>query len=143
MQMLGDREPRTRLAAQMSLPYSVAVALVTGRASLTEYEDTWLMNGPTRALMGTVDMRVDASLPEGTEPYVTITTRDGQQHTGHVDVGRGAPENPLPAAEVIDKYRELAARSLPPASVRSLEAITLSLDDAPDVDTLLDALRAP
>ena len=141
MQMLGDRTPETRLAAQMSLPYSVAVALVTGRAMLDEYEDKWLRDRDTRALMGKVEIRVDAALPEGTEPYVTITTTGGQAYTGHVDVGRGAPENPLPAAEVIAKYRDLAARTLPQASVRAIEAVTLSLDERPNVDQLLEALR--
>ncbi len=143
MQMLGDREPETRLAAQMSLPYSVAVALMMGRASLGEYEDTWLMHGPTRALMAKVEMRLDPSLPEGTEPFVTITTTDGQAHTGHVDFGRGAPENPLPPAEVIAKYRDLAARVLPLASVRAIETIALSLDETASVERLLEALRAP
>lgn len=143
MQMLGDRTPETRLAAQMSLPYSAAVALVTGRAMLDEYEDKWLTDRATRALMAKVEMRVDATLPEGTEPYITIATTDGQAHAGHVDVGRGAPENPLPASEVIAKYRDLAVRTLPPASIRAIEAITLSLDERPNVDQLLEALRAP
>jgi 2-methylcitrate dehydratase PrpD len=141
MQMLGDRGPTTRLAAQMSLPYSVAVALTTGRASLTEYEDTSLMNGPTRALMGNVEMRVDASLPEGTEPYVTITTRDGQQHTGHVDIGRGAPENPLPPSDIIAKYEELAARVVRPKSVGAIKGLVLALEEVPTIDALCDALR--
>jgi 2-methylcitrate dehydratase PrpD len=143
MQMLGDRTPETRLAAQMSLPYSVAVALMTGRALLDEYGDTWLRDRDTRALMAKVEMRVDTTLSEGTEPYITITSIDGQAHAGHVDVGRGAPENPLPDAEVIAKYRDLAGRVLPPASVRAVEAITLSLDEDRSVDRLLEALRAP
>jgi 2-methylcitrate dehydratase PrpD len=143
MQMLGDRDPGTRLAAQMSLPYSIAVALVTGRAGLTEYEDAWLTNGPTRALMTHVEMRVDTAMPEGTEPYVTITTGDGKQYTGHVDYGRGAPENPLPPDEVIAKYEELAARVLPPASVPALRDTVLTLDEARTLDTLFEQLHAP
>ena len=143
MQMLGDRDPRTRLAAQMSLPYSIGVALMAGRASLAEYEDAWLTHGPTRALMSHVEMRVDTSLPEGTEPYVTITTGDGEQYTGHVDYGRGAPENPLPPDEVIAKYEDLAARALPPASVTMLKDAVLGLDEARTLDTLVATLRAP
>lgn len=141
MQMLGDRDPRTRLAAQMSLPYSVAAALVTGRASLTEYEEARLTDPATRALMGRVEMRVDAALGEGAEPYVTITTRDGGSHAGHVDVGRGAPENPLPASEVIGKYDDLAARALAPKSVAAIKDLVLALEDVPTVDSLCESLR--
>jgi 2-methylcitrate dehydratase PrpD len=141
MQMLGDRDPRTRLAAQMSLPFSVAAALMTGRASLTEYEDARLTDAATRALVGRVEMRIDAALAEGTEPYVTITMRDGTSHTGHVDFGRGAPENPLPAADVIAKYDDLAARTLAPKSVGAVKDLVLALEDVPTIDSLCEALQ--
>jgi 2-methylcitrate dehydratase PrpD len=143
MQMLGDRNPQTRLAAQMSLPYSVAVALIEGRAFLTEYEERWLTDGDVRTLMAKVEMTVDATLPEGTEPYVSIHTTDGRTYTGHVAHGRGAPENPLPAGDVIAKYEELAARSLPAGPVRRVKEAVLALEEPERVDALFEALRVP
>jgi 2-methylcitrate dehydratase PrpD len=141
MQMLGDGEPKTRLAAQMSLPYSVVVALIAGRASLTEYEDRWLTNPEVRALMTQVDMRLDPALSTGSEPYVTIATRDGQTYMGHVEFGRGAPENPLTAEEVVAKYEDLAVRSLPPGSVRAVEDAVMALEQAGSPEALFEALR--
>jgi 2-methylcitrate dehydratase PrpD len=141
MQMLGDREPKTRLAAQMSLPYSVAVALMAGRASLIEYEDRWLTNPEVRSLVDKIDMHVDPMLPEASEPYVTMTTRDGHTYTGHVEYGRGAPENPLPAEEVIAKYEDLAARSLSPRSVREVRDAVLALEETDGTEGLFEALR--
>jgi len=143
MRMLGDKDPHTRLAAQMSLPYSVAAALMTGRASLTEYEDAQLNDPATRTLMSRIEMRVDGALPEGTEPYVTVSLRTGMSHTGHVDFGRGAPENPLPAADTIAKYDELAARALTPRSVVAVKQMILGLDQLGSIDSLCDVLRAP
>jgi 2-methylcitrate dehydratase PrpD len=119
----------------------VAAALITGRASLTEYEDARLNDPATRALMGRVEMRVDASLPEGTEPYVTVSLRGGTSHSGHVDIGRGAPENPLPAADVLAKYDDLATRALPPASVAVVKRLVLRLDALETIDPLCEALR--
>jgi 2-methylcitrate dehydratase PrpD len=141
MQMLGDRDPHTRLAAQMSLPYSVAAALMTGRASLVEYEDARLNDPATRALMSRIDMEVDPSLSEGTEPYITVSLRNGASHTGHVDIGLGAPENPLPAAGVVAKYDDLSVRALSAHSAASVKQLVLGLEALPSVDALCDVLR--
>jgi 2-methylcitrate dehydratase PrpD len=143
MQMLGEREPRTRLAAQMSLPYSVAVACVTGRASLAEYEDGWRADPWVRAFMPRVEMEVDPGLADGTEPYVTIEARNGRRFTGHVPFARGAPENPLGRAEVVAKYAELAARALPPDGVRAVQEAVFSLPEPGSVERLLAALGRP
>jgi 2-methylcitrate dehydratase PrpD len=116
---------------------------MTGRASLTEYEDAQLNDPATRTLMSRIEMRVDGALPEGTEPYVTVSLRTGMSHTGHVDVGRGAPENPLPAADTIAKYDELAARALTPRSVVAVKQMILGLDQLGSIDSLCDVLRAP
>jgi 2-methylcitrate dehydratase PrpD len=128
MRMLGNAAPATRLAAQMSLPYSIAVAWVAGRALLEEYEDRWLADSKVRAFIPRVRMTVDAALADGTEPYITVTARDGRTFAGHVPVARGAPENPLSPAEVIAKYETLAARVLPGAEIARLKDAVLGLE---------------
>jgi len=141
--MLGEVEPATRLAAQMSLPYSVAVAWVAGRASLAEYEERWLHDLCVRELMRRVTLEVDATLPEGSEPYVTVEARDGRTFTGHVPFARGAPENPLSREEVIAKYEELAARALPPEGVRAVKEAVFELEEPASLQRLQDALGRP
>ena len=128
MQMLGNAGPTTRLAAQMSLPYSMAVAWVAGRASLDEYEDRWLTDSRVRAFIPRVTMTADAAMAEGAEPHITVATRSGRTFAGQVPFAKGAPENPLAPDEVAAKYEALASRALPPAEVARLKDAVLTLE---------------
>ncbi len=128
MQMLGNTGPATRLAAQMSLPYSVAVACVAGRASLNEYEDRWLADSRVRAFIPRVKVTADAALPEGSEPNITVTARNGRTFAGQVRFARGALENPLSQDEVVAKYEELASRVLALPDVARLRDAVLTLE---------------
>ena len=141
--MLGAADPQTRLAAQMSLPYSVGVAWVSGRASLTEYEEPWFHDPPVRAFMRRVILTVDPGLPEGAEVRVTVETRDGRRFARHVPFARGAPENPLSAQEVIAKYEELAARALAPEAVRALKEAVFAIEAPGSLRRLHEALARP
>jgi len=141
--MLGEADPETRLAAQMSLPYSVAVAWVAGRASLTEYEERWLRDPRVRAFMPRVTLQADEALPPGTEPFVTVETRDGRTFSGHVPFAPGLPENPLSREEVVAKYEELAGRVLPAEGVRALKQAVFELEAPGSLGRLLAALGRP
>jgi 2-methylcitrate dehydratase PrpD len=141
--MVGGTDPGSRLAAQMSLPYSVAVAWVAGRASLAEYEERWRQDRAVRAFIPRVTLEVDAGLPEGSEPFVTVETRDGRTFSGHVPVPPGLPENPLGRAEVEAKYEELAGRALPADGVRAVREAVLRLEDPGSLGRLVAALGRP
>ena len=141
LQSLGDRDPQTRLAAQMSLPYGVAIALVAGRASLTEYEPRWVADAAVRAMIERVRMTVDPALDEGTEPFVAILTTEGRRLEGHEPIGLGDPRNPLPEADIIAKYEGLAPRALTGEAVAALRDAVLALPAPGSLERLLGALR--
>jgi 2-methylcitrate dehydratase PrpD len=141
--MLGEPEPATRLAAQMSFAYCVAVAWVAGRAFLGEFEERWLGDPRVRAFMRRVALEVDPALADGVEPHITVTARDGRTFTGHVPIARGAPENPLSREEVVAKYEELAARALPAEGVRALREAVLDLEEPGSLGRLFAALGRP
>jgi 2-methylcitrate dehydratase PrpD len=141
--MVGGADPRSRLAAQMSLPYSVAVAWVAGRASLAEYEERWRNDPAVRAFLPRVRLEVDAGLPEGSEPYVTVESRDGRSFTGHVPVAPGLPDNPLGREEVVAKYEELAGRALAAEDVRVVKEAVLGLEESESLGRLVAALGRP
>jgi 2-methylcitrate dehydratase PrpD len=133
-QMLGEKPwPSTRIDAQLSLPYSVAVALTAGRATLTEYGDPWLHDSSVHALAQRVSLVVDSGLPFDSEPYVSIKTRDGCVIQGHVDFARGAPENPLSRAEVEEKFERLSSRALPAGHIQELKQMINSLEAIDDI----------
>jgi len=133
-QMIGEKTwPSTRVDAQLSLPYSVAVAMTAGRASLTEYEDPWLNDPSVHALAQRVSLVVDCGLPFDSEPHVSIRMRDGRVIQGHVDFARGAPQNPLSQAEVEEKFESLSSRALPTGQFQELKKMVSSLEAIEDV----------
>jgi len=140
---LGDRNPTTRLGAQMSMPYSLAVALETGRANLAEYEDRWISDPGVRGVMARIEMIVDPAIDEDTEPYLTVVTADGRRLEGHEPTGLGAPENPLSEDAVIAKYEDLASRALADAAVAGLRDAVLALPAPGSLAAVLRMLRAP
>jgi 2-methylcitrate dehydratase PrpD len=141
--MLGNGHPETRLAAQMSFAYSVAVAWTAGRAGLTEYEEPWLHDPRVRAFMPRVTVSADPALPEGSEAHVSVETHDGRCFDRHVPFARGAPENPLSLEEVIAKYEDLAPRALAPHAVREVREAVFALESPGSLRRLQDALGRP
>lgn len=142
MQMIGTTIlPKTRLEAQLSLPYSIAVALLTGRAFIAEYEPPFLTNPEVRRLAGLVELIESPELPFDSEPYVTITTRDGRTFGGHVDFASGAPQNPLEVEAVTEKFAVLASRVLPQPAWTQLKAAVLSLETQTDLRVLTRYLQ--
>jgi 2-methylcitrate dehydratase PrpD len=134
MQMIGKVDfPATRIEAQLSLPYSIAVALVAGKAFLGEYEAPLLHAPEVQRLASLVHLIESPELSFDSEPYLTLTTIDGRVITGHVDYASGAPENPLSPDTIIKKFESLAARVLPAAKVVALRDKTLAAATLADV----------
>lgn len=99
-------------SAKMSVPYSVAVALKTGRAGLAEFEPAWITDAGTLALAAKV--RVTASeeftalVPGKRAAIVDVRMRDGRCFTERVDLPKGEPECPLTRNELLEKFIGLA-----------------------------------
>ncbi len=137
MQMVGKiAVPKTRPEAQLSLPYSVAVVLLTGCAFLGEYEEPFLSDARVRRLAERVTMVSDSELPFDSEPFVVITTMDGQTIEGHVEHASGAPQNPLTFQAIVDKFEALSSRTLTMNRVQSLKTAILSLETLDDMRTV-------
>ena len=143
MQSLADSDPKTRLAAQMSLPYGMGVALVTGRAGLEEFEDRRINDPKVRAAMSRVVMSHDPDHDDDSEPNVAVVLTDGRRFEGHEPIGLGDWRNPLTVEQVVDKYEGLARRVLNDADVTTLKDAVFALPEPGSLETVLDALRRP
>ena len=143
IQMVGQvTTPETRIEAQLSLPYSIGVALVTGQASLAEYEAPFLDDPAVQRLARQVVMLADPDLPPDSEPHLVITTNKGRRIPGHVAYASGAPQNPLPPEAIVRKFETLAARVLPSRQVQALKEEILAVETLPDVRRITRHLRA-
>ena len=143
MQSLADTDPRTRLAAQMSLPYGIGVALVTGRAGLEEFEDRRIDDPEVRAAMARIVMAHEPGHDDNTEPDVAVVLGDGRRFEGHEPIGLGDWRNPLTTGQVVEKYESLAPRVLADADVATLRDAVFALPGPGSLETVLATLRRP
>lgn len=144
MQMVGKNVfPLTRIEAQLSLPYSIAVSLLTGRAFTAEYEEPYLTDPEVVRLFDLVEIIESPGLPFDSEPHVTLFTKAGKSIKGHVEFARGAPQNPLGVKGVVEKFTVLASKILPEPLLSELPEILLSLESLADLRTITEYLRVP
>ena len=133
--------PRTDYEGKFSLQYSTAAMLVHGHVGLTTYTPAALADPAVLALAGKVryETREYASYPAAFPGGVRITLRDGRTLEADFPHQLGAPENPMSAEQVREKFRENAA--LAGGGFDELEQTILALEHAADVRGLLAASR--
>jgi 2-methylcitrate dehydratase PrpD len=98
-------------SAKMSIPYSLAVALCTGKAGLDEFTDKFISDKNIQTITDRVTVsdveELTVLCPQKRVAEVTITTKNGV-FSKRVDYPKGEPENPLSQQELEDKFRGLA-----------------------------------
>ncbi|MBR6872260.1 MAG: MmgE/PrpD family protein [Ruminococcus sp.] len=103
----------TTYSAKMSIPYSVAVGIIFGKAGMQEFSDELIQNSDVLALTKKVAVAADdelsAAFPKEQTAIVTLKTTDGRTFTERVDFPKGEPENPLTETEFKDRYDGLFA----------------------------------
>ena len=105
------KEVRGETSAKMSIPFSVAVALVTGNAGLDDFSESKVTDGSILDLARKVDVLGDdelsALVPDRRVAVVKIQTKAGDSFSCRVDFPKGEPENPLSDEELEDKFSGL------------------------------------
>lgn len=109
--------PSTVLNAQMSVRYSVAVAMIDGEALLDQFSEARIRDPRVLDLVSrarvVVDPEMDAVYPSLYAGVVTLVARDGRRIRKRVDYPKGMPENPMTMADVERKFRALCGGFLP------------------------------
>ena len=137
---LGKQRVETTLDAQMSLPYSFAVALLTGRVSRAEYDDRVLVDPAVRELALRVELVEDLSFEDETPKVVEVETVDGRRYIGAHRFAKGHAGNPLSAEEIDAKFASLASPVLGQAAAQRVRTIIGHLEREPSLAPLLEAL---
>ena len=98
-------------SSKMSIPYSLAVALFTGKAGIDEFTDKYISNPSIQTITDKVTVsdvdELTSLCPQKRVAIVTINTQSGV-FTQRVDYPKGEPENPLSQEELEEKFRGLA-----------------------------------
>ena len=141
---LVNYAPRNTIAAQFSIPFALAVALLHDRIGPAEVSDANLRDPMVldlaRKVRVSVDETLDREFPAKTMAHVTIRTpRD--QYQASVEFPRGNPENPLSDDELDAKF-VLLTRDLisEPRSV-ALRAAIRDLPQAANIRAFTELLR--
>jgi 2-methylcitrate dehydratase PrpD len=125
----------------VSLPYSVAVALVDGQALFAQYNNARLREPLLRKLSSLVEIAVDSTLPRGVSCRMTAEMDDGTQFVSQVDYPKGSIQNPMSEAELRAKFDSLAVPVLGTARADELASMVAHLESCRDVGDLTALLR--
>ena len=99
-------------SAKMSIPYSIAVALCTGKAGMEEFSDERVKDSAVLAVAQRVRVasneELSALCPQKRVAIVTVTTSSGIFEE-RVEYPKGEPENPMTEDELKTKFIGLAS----------------------------------
>lgn len=106
------KDIRGESSARMSIPFSVAVALTTGKAGIAEFAEPYVSDKTLLDLTRRVDIVPSEGLsklvPDKRVAIVEVTMKDGRQYSEIVEYPKGEPENPLSDAENYAKFLSMA-----------------------------------
>ena len=129
--------PRTYHEAQVSLPYSVAIAFADGAALPAQYSNERLHDTAVMSVSERLVVEVDDTLPRGVSCHLTVTTKDGRAHTAQVDYPRGSTRNPLSDVDLTDKFLMLTDGVLPAGAGDRIAKQVFELESVTDVNELV------
>jgi len=134
------RRPKTSYGAKFSLPYSIACMLVRGKAGLEEFSDAAIQDGEILRVAAKVGYELDPSIdyPRHFSGHVTIRMKDGRTFEENQPHPRGGLEDPLPPAEIEEKFRANAALAL---TDKKAEQIVAALKNLETLGAVTDLTR--
>lgn len=142
---LGNRLPRTTEEAQYAIGFPVAAFLVNGQIGAAEISDAGLRSPQIAALCQKIELQANpafsARFPAERIAVVTIEQADGTVWTSEPTSARGDPDQPLPEAEIVGKFRQLT-EILTQERRMDIERAVAELPQS-DSRALRDAVLAP
>ncbi len=112
LDLCDNPRPRTPYEAKFSLQYSVASALIRGRAGLDEFLPQAISDLEMTALLPKITLRhedaLEASYPAQWPAAVVVTLESGERIRAEIEIPKGDPENALSSGEVQTKYFQMA-----------------------------------
>jgi 2-methylcitrate dehydratase PrpD len=136
------RKPPTSYAAKFSLPFSIAVMLIRGKAGLDEFSDEAIRDPEILSLASKVRYELDPTIdyPRHFSGHVKIKLLDGTVLEENQQYPRGGFESPLPPAEIEAKFRANARLALSEGQLDLIVKSVKTLEQLPSITTLTDCL---
>ena len=140
---LADKQkPASSYGAKFSLPYSIAVMLIRGRAGLEEFDDRTIHDADILKLAARVRYELDPTIdyPRHFSGHVKVFMKDGTLLEENQPHPRGGFEDPLPPREIVAKFRANARLALPAGKVDDIVELIDGLEEIPSMGILTEKL---
>ncbi|HEX5607154.1 MAG TPA: MmgE/PrpD family protein [Candidatus Binatia bacterium] len=140
--LADKRKPVSSYGAKFSLPFSIAIMLVRGRAGLEEFSDAAINDPKLLDLAAKVRYALDPAIdyPRHFEGHVTVKMNDGRVFDENQLHPRGGFEDPLPPGEIEEKFRANAGLVLSRSKVDEIVAMVSRLEALPAISILTEKL---
>lgn len=137
-------DPQQEMEARFSMNYCIAVAMMSGRVSLSDFTPEAVHRPEVRAFMPKVSMEAYPQNAEGPDPAarlphrVTVTLKDGRKVSGESIWARGTIHNPFDDADLEAKFRDCCEGFLAP---EDFDAVLAMLGDFAGLKSIRDLTR--
>jgi aconitate decarboxylase len=137
------------LDARLSLPFTVANALIRGRIDIADAEGEALKDPAIHNLTQNITVIVDPNLALANAPApqrLEIALQSGERIVRRIDVLKGAPERPLTWHDTVEKFWtcwRYAHPAIPEANGHEAVNRLASLEDEEDIGAIIDLLCKP
>ena len=106
LELTGKKTPKTGLEGKFSVFHSIAIALITGKASEKQYSNQAVNDPKTIALREKINVLVDEKIPKKSGE-LTITMNNGQVFQQFIESAIGGVENPMTDEQLNAKFLDL------------------------------------
>ncbi|MEX2424877.1 MAG: MmgE/PrpD family protein [Acidimicrobiia bacterium] len=136
----GNKDIRTALDAQMSLPYSVAAALVEGEVGMEQFTDSARSNELLGSLCELTEIVVADDLEQdypANRPARVRIRAGGHEFTDAVAQPYGEPDNPMTDQDLDAKFRRLVTPILGSERTEAIDRAAWALNDIGELFALI------
>lgn len=135
-------------AAQMNLYYGLAMIALEGAAFVDQFKPERIGRLDVMDFIGRIAAEVDPEIEERGPAFrhmarLVVETEDGRVFEHEEEHRRGSPENPVSAADLMDKFRALADPVLGANGAAALADDVGRLETLPDVAPVTERLAKP
>lgn len=134
------------MAARLSVPYCVAVALVDGSVTQRQFRPDRFADPAVRRLLERTEVIADPALtrlyPDKFPARIVVTLDGGEILTAELMFPKGDPQNPLSDGELAQKFRDNADGFLSPDESDRMVDRVMRLPELADLSELTRPLRA-
>lgn len=147
IEFCDNLDPQSPDEARFSLQHAVALALLKGPPSISDFEGVALGDEDIRAMRHCVrltrDEGIEAAFPRKFGARVSVSIREGEAVSATCLDAWGDPENPMAATDLVAKFHaNCEYGGVGRQAADTLADAVLSLPDAPDLAALQHALTS-